>query len=506
MTGILSPSRILGVALSLGVAVDVLFYGHALGISFPIFVLLVLVALLALGWMEGVRPSLRNLWLVLPLLFFAGMVAFRTNPLVTTLNVCASLVLLGVLAYFFSAGRVDRLGVFGYLIVLLLSFINSLSRTGPMLSVTVNKESIRKHTSSRLLPFLRGILIAIPILIIFAALLASADSVFQGILTNVLQIQIFENLPELMWRIIIILSAAWVVAGVLFYALSRRAEPDADKDPDDITPPFHIGFIESFTVMLLVDLLFASFAWVQFAYLFGTAQWAARGPWDYREYARHGFGELLFTSVLSLVLILALHHMTWRETGRQTIIFNILSTLMIGLVLVMVASAWQRMIYWEQVEAYMFTQTRIYVRIFIVWLALVFGWLSVTVWHLHKRFGIGAFVAVLGFLITLNVINPDDNVARYNLADYSRTGVIDGNYLNVLSEDAVPATIEAFRAAPPEGRRVLGYYLQERLNEMEADHSWRDWPSFNFARQEAYRLLIANRDQITASRGTNNAP
>jgi hypothetical protein len=500
MSGIVSPSRIVGVALSLGVAVDILFYGRALGVSFPLFVLFVLSALVVLSMLEGVKPSLRNLWLVLPLLFFAGMVAVRTNPLVTTLNVCAGLVLLGVLAYFYSAGRIERLGVFGYLIVLLLSFMNSLSRTGPLVSVSVNKEAVRKHTTGRILPFLRGVLISIPILIVFAFLLASADSIFQGVLTSVLQLTIFENLPELMWRVIIVLSAAWVVAGVLVYALSRRVESEADQNPGDFAPPLHIGFIESFTVMLLVAILFATFAWIQFAYLFGTSQWAARGPWDYREYARHGFGELLFTSVLSLVLILTLHHITWRETRRQIVLFNILSSLMIGLVLVMVASAWQRMIYWEQVEAYMFTQTRIYVRIFIVWLALVFGWLLVTVWRLHKQFGIGAFVAVLGFLVTLNVINPDDSVARYNLADYSRTGIIDGTYLNVLSEDAVPATIEAFRNAPPEGRRVLGYYLQERLNEMERDQSWRDWPSFNFSRQEAYRLLVENRGIITASK------
>jgi len=428
------------------------------------------------------------------------MVAVRTNPLVTALNVCIGLILLGVLAYFYSAGRVERLGVFGYMVVLLLSFLNSISCAGPLVSVSVNKETVRKTASGRLLPFLRGILIAIPILIVFAFLLASADTIFLGVLTSIFQLTIFENLPELMWRLIIILSAAWVVAGVLVYALARRAEPNADQVPGDFAPPLHIGFIEAFTVMLLVDILFATFAWIQFAYLFGTSEWAARGPWDYREYARHGFGELLFTSVLSLILILALHHITWRETRRQIVLFNILSSLMIGLVLVMVASAWQRMIYWEQVEAYMFTQTRIYVRIFIVWLALLFGWLSVTVWRLHKRFGIGAFVAVLGFLITLNVINPDDSVARYNLADYSRTGVIDGNYLNILSEDAVPATIEAFRNAPPESRRVLGFYLQERLNQMERDKSWQDWPSFNLSRQEAYRLLVENRGIITAAK------
>ena len=65
-----------------------------------------------------------------------------------------------------SAGRVEKLGVFGYIVVLVLSFLNSISCAGPLVSVSVNKEAVRKTTSGRLLPILRGILIAIPILII----------------------------------------------------------------------------------------------------------------------------------------------------------------------------------------------------------------------------------------------------------------------------------------------------------------------------------------------------
>src|SRR4051812_4405047 len=62
-----SAGRVLVVAFLLGWSFDALFYGKALGISVPIFALLLTGALFALGRVEGVRPALSNAWLVLPL-------------------------------------------------------------------------------------------------------------------------------------------------------------------------------------------------------------------------------------------------------------------------------------------------------------------------------------------------------------------------------------------------------------------------------------------------------
>ena len=86
------------VALLLGWSWDVLFYGKTVGISVFLFVLLLLVALFSLGRVQGVRPAWRNLWLLIPLVFFAVMVAIRANAFVTFLNVMACLTLLGLLA------------------------------------------------------------------------------------------------------------------------------------------------------------------------------------------------------------------------------------------------------------------------------------------------------------------------------------------------------------------------------------------------------------------------
>src|SRR4051812_25705654 len=113
-----AATRIVGIALALGWAADLIFYGKPLGMSALLFVGLILGALVLLGRLADVAPMRRNLWLIAPLLFFAAMIAVRANAFLTFLNVVACLTLLALVAYFYAAGRADRLGLIGYPIVL----------------------------------------------------------------------------------------------------------------------------------------------------------------------------------------------------------------------------------------------------------------------------------------------------------------------------------------------------------------------------------------------------
>ncbi len=77
------PLRIVLAGLLLGLVFDRLVVTQPLGISFPLFVALVVLALaLTMKW-EAARPLRANLWVFAPLLFFAAMVAIRANEFVT---------------------------------------------------------------------------------------------------------------------------------------------------------------------------------------------------------------------------------------------------------------------------------------------------------------------------------------------------------------------------------------------------------------------------------------
>ena len=110
----------------------------------------------------------------------------------------------------------------------------------------------------------------------------------------------------------------------------------------------------------------------------------------YRDYARRGFFELLVVTVLCLGMILGLRWLTARRTPRQVYALNALGSLTVVLALVMLASALQRLMVWESVQYYISSPTRLYVRTFIIWLAMTYGWLLLTLWLRHDRFAVGA--------------------------------------------------------------------------------------------------------------------
>ena len=100
---------------------------------------------------------------------------------------------------------------------------------------------------------------------------------------------------------------------------------------------------------------------------------------------------------------------------------------MVGLVLVILASAMKRMALYE--SAYGYTHLRVYTHVFMVALAGVLVWRAVTLWWRPERFAIGAFVGALGFLAALNVLNPDAFIARGNLARVRGGSALDESYM-----------------------------------------------------------------------------
>lgn len=488
MTRVHSPLRVLQVALALGWSTDLLFYGKSIGISLFLFVLLLLTALFSLSRLEGVRVLPRNLWLLAPLFFFASMAFVRANATLTVLNIAAVFVLLTLLGFFYAVDRIDRLGLLGYPAVVAIAIKNFLTQPMPEVAGVARAASAHRQRARFAVPLLRGILLAIPVLLVFTILLSSADTIFADYIGNLLRFDFMSDSPELLWRAGLILISAWLIAGGLLFALTRRAsQPSATPAdlPGRLKTEWSIGFIEGSTVLVLVNVLFAVFGWIQFSNIF-LGQPASMHYEAYREYVRQGFGEMLMVAVLTMLLIIGLRRFVWKETRREVRVFNLLSSVMVALTMVILASAFQRMLVWEQVQFYINTATRIYVRAFIVWLSLLFIWLFSTLWLRRTRFAIGAFLAALGFLITINLMNPDADVAARNLM---RNDELSTRYLHLLSEDAVPVLVESLDHTTGLVQHDLRWHLAYRLSSMENDRSWQSWPSFHLSRWQAYEAL-----------------
>jgi hypothetical protein len=476
-----SPRATLATAVGVGVLAEVLLDRPLWGVSFPLVVVALLGALLAVGGREGWERARPNAWLAVPLVLVSGFVAVRSSPWLVPLNVLTAGVLLLLLAHFWGAGRVQRLGLLGYPLVALSSLFKSLLYPPALVRDTVDLEAA-KTQAPKLLPFVRGLLIALPVLGVFGVLLESADVAFASAMERVWALDVWALLGSLPARAFGTLVATGVAAMVLGHALRRRSA-GKELGEDEVAPARpKLGLTEALTLILAVDALFLVFAGFQVAYLFiGGAEYPAPG-YSYADYARRGFFELLVVSLLTLALVMALARWTRRESPLAQGAFRVGTSLMVALTLVIVASAVKRMVMYE--DAFGYTRLRVFTHVFMYALGAVLAWRAVTLWWRPERFAIGAFVSALGAVLAVNFINPDALIVRLNLERAQDADSIDYSYLVGLSSDAVPELARGLKArAPAEVKAMLQPYAR-----MQAETSWPEW---NLARSRARWTLQA---------------
>ncbi len=505
-------------AVVLGIAVDWLLIGQPLGIGLLLCCVLLLVLLVANAKLRHISAEIRNVWLIVPLIFFATMAFVRANEFLTMLNVLAVLGLLAYVATFYAAGRVRQLGLAASAVLPFSVALQSMAETVGASAEMVRQRGKQGDTPLKkggsTLAVVRGGLLALPVLAVFTMLLASADLILAQGLDRLLS---FNYLPQLdIWlsHAIVVAVTGGLLGGGILYALARPAHADEPNVIDRLSAevPRHLslGFGETATILTLVNLLFLTFCAIQAVYLFGGVQNIDLDGFTYAEYARRGFFELMTTAVLALGLILGLNWLTRRENKRQLHWFKLLSSLTVALVLVMLVSAWRRMALYE--AAYGFTELRLIVFVAMAWLAILLGWFVITLWKRSDLFALGALLVAIGFVATLDVVNPDQLIAQRNLARYEQGGELDLLYLTRLSDDAVPVLTAALprlqasattmqdpicvRASGDEGddclvthAEVLETHLAQRYEKRLDETEWQQWQSWHLGRERAFFAL-----------------
>jgi len=479
--------EVTSIALLLGIGVEILFYSHPLGINFPIWAVLSAAALFITARLEGVQPSRWEGLLVIPILFLSGMAAMRLEPLTVFLSVVGTWMLFALWVRVFRAGRLIDFGWLDFAIAVIVPPLEALFRPWATMTEAWRRAAGERGGRSRGWAILRGVLLALPVLAIFTALLAAADFVFGDLVEEALRWLNIEKLLEYVGRGVVIVLSAIFMLGALVVALLDPGKRTLQGEDKPLLKPF-VGFLESMIVLGAVDLLFALFVVVQFRYLFGGEANITAAGYTYADYARNGFGELVWVAFLGMGLIMALGYFGKRGESRQRSWFNGLSTGLVVMLGVILVSAWQRLLLYE--GAYGFTELRTYTHVFIPWLALhLVVFLFLLFRGNLRRFAPFAALGTLGFVVTLNLLNVHAFIVSQNVKRFEQTGEIDLVYLQYLTDDAVPGLVEFSRVAPEDMREDLLASLACR-RAMQGDRQEDlDWPSWHASHKRAMTLL-----------------
>lgn len=491
-----NPNRFWLIVILLGWAFDFLFWKKpGVGINFFLYVSLCLGTGIYLLKSDGLRLAPRSSLLLLPIAFLSAMTFIRQEDMTVLLSVAMTLFLMGVFAITYLGGQWMKFSLLDYILGYLRLLGSMLTRPlGFSAEVRKDQPSLSQKRGSRIWPVVRGIVIALPVIAVFASLLSSADPIFEERFGAFIKLFNIENLPEYIFRLVYILIFAYALAGTYLHAAQKSDEPLSEKP---LVPSF-LGFTEAAIVLGSVAALFAAFVVIQFQYFFGGQANIAVEGYTYSEYARRGFGELVAVAFFSLLLLLGLGAITRRETDGQRRTFSALGVTLLGLVIVMLVSAFQRLALYE--FAYGFSRLRTYTHVFMIWLGLLLAAVVVLEALRHERaIGLTMVLAALGFVVSLGVLNVDAFIVRQNvqrevqgLGDESTIREhpeLDAQYFLNLSDDAVPALVDAFsnQSLPVNVREKLGAALVCKRHERGLDSREIPWQAFHISRYLADR-------------------
>ncbi|ADL44600.1 DUF4153 domain-containing protein [Micromonospora aurantiaca (nom. illeg.)] len=367
---------------------------------------------------------------------------------------CATLAIIG--------GRLVRSVLFG-LVATPFAALRGLPWVRRHITASPQEATVRKVTVS--------VVATVVVLVVFGSLLASADAAFSEALGSLV--------PEINLGTVFGWLFLAVVGGLIAVAALYTLAAPPDLSTLDREGERRLGLLEWAPAIGALTLLFAGFVVVQFTTLFGGQQHVQRvAGLSYAEYARSGFWQLLFVTLLTVAVLGGVSRWARRERPVERIMLRVLLGLISALSVVIVASALSRM--WTYQKVYSFTGERIFVMAFEMLLGTVFLMIIAAGVKWRGRWIPGTTLALaVAMLLGLAVLNPEDYVARRNTLRYEQTGKIDAWYLRALSADATPALAKL----PDPVRRCTLSWIADDLAEPDPWYAW------NLGRQRARKAL-----------------
>jgi hypothetical protein len=459
--------RPLTIAVCATIAADWLFYGHAIGISFAIFVLVLIACTIVANPHLGSRPAALRAGVALALTLAPAMMSVNIVSLACGV-VGAVFAILTIIAPLRTELQ-DR-----------LSAARSLLIEGPFrLLPDLARASRGTMTTSMFVAWIVPLVLGA----VFLALFVSANPMMERWLSA---IDIHSgtsqiSLPRtLFW--FAVLSLVWPFVCVKLSVIQRKAAAqertptaDASTETPAEQPSQLFGPTAVFRSLVLFNLMFAVQTTLDALYL-----WAGVTLPDgmtYAAYAHRGAYPLIVTALLAAGFIL--HASAVEQTPQRKRLVDLLIVVWTAQNLMLVLSSILRLD--RYVEAYSLTYWRVaaFIWMTLVALGLVFILLRVVLRRSDRWLIRANLIALISALYVCTFVNFAAIVADYNVADCREMGgkgpFLDADYLVSLGPQAIPA-LDRYIAIRPDHRTPLTINRDDLARTQRAElNSWRAW-------------------------------
>lgn len=457
-------------------ASDFLFYGHPVGISLCIFLVLLAGAVLLCN---KIRADPREK------ITAAAVLTFSLVPLFESLGLLSVLIALLGTAYFAleitgntRARWPERLRRIG---VVLTGDLESILESNRSVSGSPTGNKIRDVTTT-----MRGWIGPLLVGWLFVALFSAANPIFRSWI-QLPDLRVFlssvDQFRVLLWFLVALAISA--VIPVRRFAL-KPADSEPQSSPEGETGRIGLASRTMIRSLVIFNLIFAVQTALDAVYLWGGADLPAGvSP---AESAQKSAYILVLTALLAAGFVLAM--VNFGETSTRRGLVRGLMYLWVAQNIVLVGSALFRLHLY--VDAFALTQLRLAA---FVWMALVAISFILMVFRVHGSMGHDAFMRANAIALSLvlygySIADKHAFIAHYNVShsrEVSGTGtLLDGLYVWRLGSSALPA-IKFYLARSDD---ISLDRCADDLKKSLAERS-DDWRAWNF-REHRLRLAVSD--------------
>jgi hypothetical protein len=404
------------------------------------------------------------------------MILFRTVPILTAGLLLVMMAAMAMLVLQLGGKSLLESTIVEHLRALLIVPFQALTGALPVLA-KVDLSGGFRHP--RWWSILRGTLLTLPLLVVFGGLFSSADAGFAKLASGMFDI--FS--PATLRHLALTLVFAWLSTGLLASSCGNRFFVQRNQ-----IQLLKLGTEDTAVLMGALAGLFLLFVFLQLGYLFGGRETIeATSGLTLAQYARRGFFELLMVAGLTLGLLIGV-----AGSGCNQRVFRPLASVLLGCVLVIQASAVQRLLLY--ISAFGLSIDRLVALSVLLWLAtglLLFA--GTLLRGQTRRFAAGMTVSGVAVVFLLSLANPVAIVARVNIGNASaHSEPLDTGYLLDLGADAASALITApdTLTIPTHQCAVVFQLFTRWYGAPRA--GWRgaqDWRSWNYSQRRAANLI-----------------
>lgn len=434
---------------------------HATGfITTGLFIAVITAAIIYMKKRECSYSGYNKLLTVVFYLFTA-VFSITANNFIKTLDV---LFLFCGIAYLVYSVGADNKGVERYLPFALTKAVFGHPFSGFTKQTDIAQDSLSdSKTATNIKYIIIGLLITIPLTLVVAGLLMSADDGVEKMLTGIVN-RIFS---EEIWNVFIQLALALPFSLYLFGMFYTNTHRKDIKELDPNVCKFKIynmRFVSNlvvYTAVTPICILYVLFFISQANYFLSAFSGSLPEGFTYADYARRGFFELFTVALINLGVLcfMSLHS---KKAGREKpFALKFYSIVISVFTIILIATAMSKMVMY--INAYGLTELRLYTSWFMVLLAIVFVMIIIKQFRYDMKFAKHLCVIFTLMFGLLCFSRPEAIIAKYNIEMY-RSGQLeelDTDAILHMSDDGLLVALEEDEVTADEVNEVK-YRLYQR--------------------------------------------